>query len=65
MTDENTITKPQNRKKLFGVQNPIGKALLYVAFVIFTGGFGLILLLIALIGDKLLTKRKTQSDKHQ
>lgn len=65
MTDDKVVEKTVTKKKLFGVQNPVGKFILYIAFVILTGGFGLILLLFALIGDRALAKRRKKSTKEE
>ena len=55
---QNTInTKPKSRK-LFGIRNPILKAILIFAFVLLTGGLGLIVVLLAYGGDHLKSKRK-------
>lgn len=55
MSDANQVKK---QKKLFGVSHPLGKAILLILFVIFTGGLGLIAVLLAYWGDKKLEKRK-------
>jgi hypothetical protein len=54
---EQKVTK----KKFFGVSNPIGKAIIYIVFIVLTGGLGLIALLLAALGDRFLSKRKSRS----
>lgn len=55
MSIEPTASKP---KSLFGITNPIIKAILCIAFVIFTGGIGLIVILLAAGTDYARNKRK-------
>lgn len=57
---QNTTTKPQ-RRALFGIRNPILKAIFLLVFVLLTGGLGLIIVLLAYGGDYLRKRKKAGS----
>jgi len=60
MQQNTTDTKPK-RPKLFGIRNPILKAIFLIAFVLLTGGIGLIILILAYGGDYLRKHKKDAS----
>lgn len=60
MQQNTTKTKP-TRRKLFGIRNPILKAIFLIAFVLLTGGLGLIIVLLAYGGDYLIKRKKKQA----
>lgn len=58
---ENQKDTPK-KKKLFGVTHPLGKAIIYILFIILTGGLGLIALLFGHLGDQAISKYKAHKN---
>jgi len=56
---KNISDTQSKRRALFGIRNPILKAIFLVAFVLITGGLGLVIILLAYGSDRLIKKSKT------
>lgn len=54
--------KHKKQNSLFGVKSRIGKATILVVFTILSGGIGLIIVLLAMLGDRAKSRRNNNKD---
>lgn len=52
------VSKNFWKRKLFGISHPVGKILICILVVGLLGGMGLLILIVGVVGDALLERRK-------